>query len=142
MRIMLIIMRKRERSELVAHETIFPRPTPWSIFFKAWGSMLSRRYGYRFVFFPSWNMNLMRYDIMADGNDVILSVDGEEIYRTPAMPMDLTLWAMFMVESIGKGLFTRIWMWRWRSGKMSLPEMQAQIDRLNAYIQRIEHVAD
>lgn len=109
---------KQRQYKLLINQDIFPRPTPWLVAWKAFGSWLLRRPAYRFVYFPP-QIDLQQYAVDAEDDTIVLRDRfGEEVQHAASCRMTWQLWALYIVESWLCGPMLRFWKWRWAEEKV------------------------
>ena len=129
----MFILLKTQKSpgDIITHQDIFPRPTPWKIYWHAWLNFLVNHQNYQFVFIPQEYSNLDAYDLLyEDGTLSIVQENSEALHTAPIYKMGWSLWWVYVFESWAFGLFLSFWNWRWESGKLTKRELQAKLERL------------
>lgn len=138
----LVKLVKKDVTEykLEIHETIFPRPTPWKVAWKASLAFLLGRRTYCFVYIPPKYADLDRYDIAIEDDELVLRKDGEELHHAVVCGMAWQIWALYCVESIVYGPLLRFWEWRWAAGSGTLTrrELQVKLEELARRVDRAE----
>jgi hypothetical protein len=110
-----ILAHVEQPDELVLGQSIFARPTPWMVAWKAFGQFLRPPCMYRFAYVRPAMMSLA-YNYISDGEFLsITGDDGQILRKTEILPMSWGLWWEYVVQSYLYGFFWRFWNWRLHS---------------------------
>ena len=102
----------RQADELVLHWSIFPRPTPWLV---AWKALLQPKI-YRFVYIHKVNDRLNYFSNR--GFLTITDENGETVQKTKMLPMSFGLWIEYILQSYLYGYLLFFWRWSWAERKL------------------------
>lgn len=109
----VLLKNDKKRDVLIKGRTIFPRPTPWRIFFLAVNSYLHNQDAFKFIYLPSRHGSLEHMKVSREGATIILREKRKEVWRGEVMEIAFLTIVLFMVESLFSGLLLRFWRWRW-----------------------------
>ena len=133
---MHILMKQFESDcySLRVAETIFLRPTPWLVAWKAGFDYVLRKGRFGFVYLPMQYVNPAN-EYECEKGKLIVRGNEETVFSTPIEPLTFRNWFFYGIESFAYGFFWKFWEWRYDSGVLNRKELQGKLEQLEHQIE-------